>query len=584
MKRVISVILTLAVLIGMFSVFASAALPFTDVKEGKYYYNAVDWAVKNNVTAGITPTTFAPNQNCTRAQVVTFLWRAVGSPEPTKTTHPFTDVNAKAFYYKAMLWAVEKGVTSGLSATTFGPNESCTRGQVVSFLHRVAGKTAPTTTKHPFTDVNAKAFYYTSMLWAVEKGITSGLSATTFGPSAVCTRGQIVTFLYKYVTTSKPVVCEHTYDNDCDATCNKCGTTRTAPHKYDFNCDKDCNLCGAKRDVEHTYPSNPNGTYSKCACGLSHISIPGPITTDKDFVAAGETLTASVVAKDGLAPYTFKWQYKNATGWHTIEGKTTATVTFTVTKDMFDADKKLVLYVNASDADGYTASPMNYKNIGALGLLEVSFNEIAQVDSFMSRPGSSELIGVLPVYIDVKNANPNECTYKWEYSRKKDSGFKAIPTNAAGLDTDGINYTDPNYDAPAFVIKKAFLDTPVYIRVTVTTPDNQTVTVVSGPAYRKLDGSTISANFLTGSSNPQFAVTPYGGNGEYTYSWGYVYGGVEYIIGGPGTIQYPATKFQDYDTPVLTITRSNYNSMHITQMFCIIRSAGVSEKVYVNFN
>ena len=152
------------------------------------------------------------------------------------------------------------------------------------------------------------------------------------------------------------------------------------------------------------------------------------------------------------------------------------------------------------------------------------------------------------------------------------------------FNAQGIQYTDPNFNAPVFVVKKSLLDTPIYIRVTVTSPDDQTVTVVSGPAYRELKGSTISANFLTGTTDPQFAVTPYGGNGEYTYEWGYVFGSGEYIIGGPGTEQYSASKFQNYDTSVLTITRSNYNSMHITQMFCIIRSAGVSEKVYVNFN
>ena len=147
MKRSISIILTIAMLIGMLSVFASAALPFTDVKEKAYYYDAVAWAVENGVTAGVTPTTFQPNANCTRGQVVSFLWRAAGSPEPTKTTHPFTDVKEKAFYYKAMLWAVETGVTSGLTPTTFGPNEVCTRGQVVSFLHRASGSPAPTKTR-----------------------------------------------------------------------------------------------------------------------------------------------------------------------------------------------------------------------------------------------------------------------------------------------------------------------------------------------------------------------------------------------------------------------------------------------------
>ena len=111
--------------------------PFTDVSEGRYYYDPVLWAVENGITAGITPTTFAPDSNCTRGQVVTFLWRAAGKPEPKTTVHPFTDVNEKAYYYKAMLWAVENGITAGMTATTFAPDQTCNRGQVVTFLYRV---------------------------------------------------------------------------------------------------------------------------------------------------------------------------------------------------------------------------------------------------------------------------------------------------------------------------------------------------------------------------------------------------------------------------------------------------------------
>ena len=171
--------------------------PFTDVSEGRFYYEPVLWAVQNGITAGITPTTFAPDDKCTRGQVVTFLWRAAGKPEPTATSHPFKDVNAKAYYYKAMLWAVEKGITAGMTADTFAPDSFCTRGQVVTFLWRAAGKPEPTSTSHPFRDVSAKAYYYKAMLWAVEKGITAGMTATTFAPDNNCNRGQVVTFLYR---------------------------------------------------------------------------------------------------------------------------------------------------------------------------------------------------------------------------------------------------------------------------------------------------------------------------------------------------------------------------------------------------
>ena len=175
--------------------------PFTDVKEGKYYYEPVLWAYYHDpqITTGTTATTFGPNDTCTRGQVVTFLWRAKGCPEPTVTAHPFTDVKESAYYYKAMLWAVENGITSGTSATTFGPNENCTRSQVVTFLWRADGKPEPMSSECPFTDIKTNSSYYKAVLWAVENGITSGTSATTFGPKNTCTRGQIVTFLYRYV-------------------------------------------------------------------------------------------------------------------------------------------------------------------------------------------------------------------------------------------------------------------------------------------------------------------------------------------------------------------------------------------------
>ena len=171
--------------------------PFTDLKEGAFYTDAVEWAVKGGITNGLTDTTFGPDSSCTRGHVVTFLWRAAGSPEPTSTTCNFTDVDPKGFYYKAMLWAVENGITKGMTDTTFGPKVACTRGQVVAFLHRAKGSPAPTTTSTAFTDVSAKKYYYSAMLWAVGNGITKGTSQTSFSPNAACTRAEVVTFLYR---------------------------------------------------------------------------------------------------------------------------------------------------------------------------------------------------------------------------------------------------------------------------------------------------------------------------------------------------------------------------------------------------
>lgn len=170
-------------------------LPFTDVPESAYYYDAVAWAVKNGITVGITDITFSPNAPCTRVQAVTFLWRAAGSPAPKSSVNPFTDVKPGAYYYDAVLWAVENGIAVGTSATTFSPDATCTRAQIVTFLYRAEGAVA--TGSNPFTDVAASAYYADAVKWAAAEGVTAGTSETTFSPDASCTRAQIVTFLYR---------------------------------------------------------------------------------------------------------------------------------------------------------------------------------------------------------------------------------------------------------------------------------------------------------------------------------------------------------------------------------------------------
>ncbi len=171
--------------------------PFWDVPTDKYYHDPVLWAYSNGITAGATATTFNPDGNCTRAQVVTFLWRAAGCPEPTTTNNPFTDVESDHYFYKAVLWAVETGVTAGTTATTFNPKGNCNRAQVVTFMYRAVGSPTVAGTDNPFADVPADKYYHDAVLWAVENGITSGISATKFAPNNTCTRAQIVTFLYR---------------------------------------------------------------------------------------------------------------------------------------------------------------------------------------------------------------------------------------------------------------------------------------------------------------------------------------------------------------------------------------------------
>lgn len=170
---------------------------FTDVASGTFYYDPVMWAIENGITNGTSATTFGPNDQCMRAHVVTFLWRAVGCPEPTRTDNPFVDVPENAFYYKPVLWALENGITSGMDATHFGPTAYCNRAQVVTFLYRTMDSPELESAENPFTDVAKGSFYEKPVLWAVQNGITNGLSTTAFGPNAICNRAQIVTFLYR---------------------------------------------------------------------------------------------------------------------------------------------------------------------------------------------------------------------------------------------------------------------------------------------------------------------------------------------------------------------------------------------------
>ena len=169
---------------------------FVDVATGSYYEDAVDWAVENGITQGTDDTHFSPDGICTRAQAVTFLWRAAGSPEPETRAMPFTDVPVGSYYYDAVLWAVENGITKGTSDTTFSPNMTCTRAQIVAFLWR-SEKSPAAGTANPFADVKSTAYYAGAVLWAVKENITKGATSTTFSPNADCTRAQIVTFLWR---------------------------------------------------------------------------------------------------------------------------------------------------------------------------------------------------------------------------------------------------------------------------------------------------------------------------------------------------------------------------------------------------
>ena len=173
---------------------------FDDVSAGAYYYDAIRWSVEQGIAAGTSAKSFSPEAACTRGQVVTFLWRAAGSPEPVNSRSPFNDVPDGAYYHDAVCWAVEQGITAGTSAATFSPDAACTRGQVVTFLWRAAGSPEPVNSRSPFNDVPDGAYYHDAAAWAAERGIANGTSTGVFSPDSVCTRGQVVTFLHRSYT------------------------------------------------------------------------------------------------------------------------------------------------------------------------------------------------------------------------------------------------------------------------------------------------------------------------------------------------------------------------------------------------
>ena len=169
---------------------------FVDVPAGEFYFDPVEWAVGLGITNGADDTHFDPNGACMRGHVVTFLWRAMGKPAPKTTVNPFVDIAKTDYYYEAVLWAYENGITNGVDSTHFGPTKECNRAQVVTFLWRAMGKPA-SNAQVAFTDVEAGQFYSTAVAWAVENKITNGMPDGTFGVGTTCNRAQVVTFLYR---------------------------------------------------------------------------------------------------------------------------------------------------------------------------------------------------------------------------------------------------------------------------------------------------------------------------------------------------------------------------------------------------
>ena len=196
MKRLVAMLMVLVMMMSLAPVAFAANDDFEDVASNAWYYNPVNWAVENGITGGISPGKFGPEEKCTRAQVVTFLWAANGKPEPASMNNPFTDVPNSAWYLKPVLWAVENKITSGTTATTFGPDVPCNRATIVTFLYAAAGK-PEVSGSSAFSDVKDTDWYLKPVLWAAQNDVTGGIGGGKFGPTDPCNRAAVVTFLYK---------------------------------------------------------------------------------------------------------------------------------------------------------------------------------------------------------------------------------------------------------------------------------------------------------------------------------------------------------------------------------------------------
>ena len=246
--------------------------PFVDVNETHYFYESVLWAVEKGITSGISATEFGPALTCSRAQVVTFLWRYAGSPAPKSARNPFKDVEVGRWYSNAVLWAVEQGITAGISATEFAPNQPCNRAQVVTFLWRLMQQPEPTRADKIFTDVESGSWYEKPVLWAQERGITAGTSANTFSPSGVCQRAQVVTFLYRTdappPAETEPAVGELTIETAVDTVVY---IGETLQIKYTYTGDK--SALTFKSDDTSILTVNNSGKVTGVSAGQTRVKV-----------------------------------------------------------------------------------------------------------------------------------------------------------------------------------------------------------------------------------------------------------------------------------------------------------------------
>lgn len=363
--------------------------PFVDVKESDYFYSAVAWAVMSGVTSGVDATHFGPNKTCTRAQAVSFIYRAAGSPAINKATgNPFKDVKESDYFYNAVLWAVENGVTAGMSADTFAPHSNCTRSQIVSFIHRWAGAPKVKNAANPFTDVKESHWFYDAVLWAVENNITAGMSATTFAPNNKCTRGQIVCFLERWMHQGNLEIVANPEDyrmksSSEDATFTVTIKGDNSPYTYEWTV-----WVGGNKTYTETHSTNATADtfeYRVTDYDFDNGEVEVICIISDSFGSACQTYTAQAIPKEGKAltivshplhyqmksssedatfnvkvrggdgNYTYRWIINfdgDGQSETVLTTSTTSTFSFPITDYDFDEYREIVVWCVITDGQG----------------------------------------------------------------------------------------------------------------------------------------------------------------------------------------------------------------------------------------
>ena len=591
MKKILSALICL-MMIGQCAIFVSAA-SFTDVPATAYFYEAVKWAVAEGITAGKTETTFAPNETCTRAQAVSFIWRAKGCPEPAGTQNPFTDVKESHYFYKAVLWAVENGINAGMTPTTFGPNQNCTRGQIVTFLWNTEGKPI-VSAENPFTDVKESHYFYNAVLWAVENNITAGMSETKFAPNNKCTRGQIVCFLERCYKNVLEIVTQpedfYMEFSEADATFTVEIAGGKPGYYYDWYVEGEKKATHGATDAtsdSFTYHvtdydfDNVQGSYLDVVCCVTDITgkqvisntaklfakeVTKPLEITKqpedvlmEYVEGDAEFTVEI--EGGRGGYIYEWYVEGEKMGTYSSSYTTDSFSYYVNSHTFDDVKGncLVVICRVTDAEGTTVST----NTAKLYKADVVIAPL----TIKSQPKNYQMTSSMEEAKFSIVVEGGAGAYLYEWSVVMDGEVKQVIEKDVTSNTiDNLYYEFSDYDFDIYRDIEVFC--------VVTDKEGNKVTSDIAVLYSKSSASPLAiktqpVNYQMSSSMEMatFTVEVDGGARSYLYEWSIVRDGTVFKTFSYGVTSDSSNtfsyEFSDYD----------FDYYRDIEVFCVITDA-----------